>query len=386
MSAPVRILHVHSTFNLGGKEARAVRLMNAFGDSAEHTILSASPGQTEASEAIAPEIDVDFPDDGPQLTGVPTPRRLWAIAKYMEGFDLVLTYNWGAFDAVMARRLYAPFLKLPPLVHHEDGFNQDETAILNPKRNRYRRLGLGAAYRLVVPSHRLEHIALAYWGRKPRNLLRIANGIPIAPYAAPPAEDAIPGLVKGEGEVVVGTVAGLRPVKNLPRLVRAFAAMSSRKARLVIVGSGPECETICAEARRLGVAARLHMPGFLSDPAEWIGRFDIFALSSDSEQQPISLIEAMAAGLPCAATSVGDIPAMVAPENRPLIVPPQDEAALAAALDTLAGRADLRAALGSANRAKAAAEFDEGAMIAAYARLYCEAISRPGALGAHGAA
>ena len=382
MSAPVRILHVHSTFNLGGKEARAVRLMNAFGDSAEHTIFSASPGQTSASGAIAPGIDVDFPDDGPQLTGVPTPQRLWGIAKYMAGFDLVLTYNWGAFDAVMARRLYAAVLRLPPLVHHEDGFNQDETGALNPRRNRYRRVGLGAAYRLVVPSARLEGIARTAWGRSANKLVRIANGIPVARYAVPPSEDAVPGLVKGEGEVVVGTVAGLRPVKNLPRLVRAFAAMNSRKARLVIVGEGPECETIAAEARRLGVAARLHMPGFLTDPSRWIGRFDIFALSSDSEQQPISLIEAMAAGLPCAATDVGDIPEMVSADNRPLIVDPEDEAALAAALDTLAERPDLRRAIGRANREKAAAEFDEGAMIAAYARLYSEAIRRPGAFRA----
>ena len=53
------------------------------------------------------------------------------------------------------------------------------------------------------------------------------------------------------------------------------------------------------------------MPGFLADPARWIGHFDIFALSSDSEQFPISLIEAMAAGLPAVATAVGDVSAIV---------------------------------------------------------------------------
>ena len=242
--------------------------------------------------------------------------------------------------------------------------------MLNPRRNRYRRVGLGAAYRLVVPSTWLEGIAHTAWGRSAKKLVRIANGIPISRYAIPPAEDAIPGLIKGEGEIVVGSVAGLRPVKDLPRLVRAFAAMTSRKARLVIVGEGPECETIAAEARRLGVTARLHMPGFLPDPSRWIGRFDIFALSSDSEQQPISLIEAMAAGLPCAATDVGHIPAMVSADNCPLIVHPEDEAALAAALDTLAERPDLRRAIGRANRDKAAAEFDESFIIAAYAPLW----------------
>ena len=77
------------------------------------------------------------------------------------------------------------------------------------------------------------------------------------------------------------------------------------------------------------------MPGFLADPARWIGHFDIFALSSDSEQFPISLVEAMAAGLPAVATAVGDVSAIVSADNRPLIVEPDDEAAFAAALDSL---------------------------------------------------
>jgi glycosyltransferase involved in cell wall biosynthesis len=375
--APVRILHCHSTFSLGGKEARAVRLMNAFGDAAEHVVLSAMPDRLAARDAIARGIKADFPTDAPPLAGAPTPLRLWRLARYMRGFDLVLTYNWGAFDAVMARRLFARVTRLPPLVHHEDGFNEDEAERLSPKRNRYRRLGLKAAHRLVVPSERLEKIARRDWGRE---ALRIPNGVPVAAFAQPPEPGAIPGFERQGDEVVIGTVAGLRAVKNLPRLVRAFAAMTHRPARLVIVGEGPESERIAAEARAKGVAARLLMPGFLSQPARWIGHFDIFALSSDSEQFPISLVEAMAAGLPAVATAVGDVPFIVSEDNKPLIVAPEDEAGFAAALDSLADRADLRRAMGEANRALAQERYDEAAMIAAYARTYGEAIGRPGAL------
>ena len=102
--------------------------------------------------------------------------------------------------------------------------------------------------------------------------------MPVARFRQPPAPDAIPGFERRPGEVVIGTAAGLRKVKNLPRLVRAFAAMRHEEARLVIVGEGPESEAIAAEARARGVAARLLMPGFLGDPARWIGHFDIFAL------------------------------------------------------------------------------------------------------------
>ena len=376
MNGAVRILHAHSTFSLGGKEARAVRLMNAFGDTAEHSVISASPGQFSARDALHREIRADFPEDAPSLTGQPTPLRLLRLARFMRGFDLVLTYNWGAFDMVMARRLFGRALKLPPLVHHEDGFNEDEAQARKPSRNLYRRLGLGAAYRLVVPSQRLAGIARTEWSQPAPKVERIGNGVPVDRYSLPPDAGAI-GAGGERGEIVIGTVAGLRAVKNLPRLVRALAAMKTTKARLVIVGEGPESERIMAEARASGVAARVDLPGFRADPASWIGAFDIFALSSDSEQFPISLVEAMAAGLPVVATGVGDVPGMVSADNQPLIVAPGDEAAFTAALDALAGRQDLRHAIGLANREKAVLEYDERAMIARYARLYGEAIGRP---------
>jgi len=372
---PIRILHAHSTFSLGGKEARAVRLMNAFGDAAEHTILSSVPNELSARAAIDRAIKVRFPTDAPPLAGPPNPVRLFRLARSMRRFDLVLSYNWGAMDAVMARRLFGG----PPLVHHEDGFNEDEAEGLNPKRNRYRRIALPAAHRLVVPSERLEAIALQDWTQPREKVERIANGIDIARFIQAPDACAIPGLKRTPGEIVIGTLAGLRAVKNLPRLVRAFASMQNRKAKLVIVGEGPESERIAAEARRCGVASRLLMPGFMADPAQAVRCFDIFALSSDSEQFPISAVEAMAAGIPIAATAVGDIPHMVSDDNRPLIVDRDDEAALAAALDTLTDRTDLRRSIGLANREKAAAEFDEGRMIACYARLYGEAIGNPDA-------
>lgn len=366
----VRILHAHSTFSLGGKEARAVRLMNAFGDAAEHSVISAMPEQLSARAALDPAIRVDFPKAAPSLTGQPSLTRLYRLSRYMREFDLVLTYNWGAFDMVMAKYLF----RGPPLVHHEDGFNEDEANGLKRSRNLYRRLGLSSAHKLVVPSRRLEAIARKAWAQPGDRLARISNGIDVARYSQAPEPGSIPGFERREGEIVIGTIAGLRAVKNLPRLVRAFAGMREKNARMVIVGEGPQCERIAAEARAHGVADRLLMPGFLPRPERYVGHFDIFALSSDSEQFPISLVEAMAAGRPVAATAVGDIPSMISEDNRPLIVDREDQAALAAALDTLAQRADLRRCIGQANRERARAEYDEARMIGRYASLYDEAM------------
>jgi L-malate glycosyltransferase len=372
----LHILHCHSTFSLGGKEARAVRLMNAFGTAARHTVLSAVPDALGARDAIDPGIIVDFPARAPSLQGKPALSRYRTLASYMQRFDLILTYNWGAMDAVMTRRMFPK--DLPPLVHHEDGFNVDETEALKTKRNLFRRLGLPAAYALVVPSQRLEAIALDVWKQPMRRVHRIANGININAYRARPTI-SIPGLRRNPGEVVIGTLAGLRAVKNLPKLVRAAAAVPN--SRLVIIGEGPERDAIVAEAARLGYADRLVLPGFMAGPHRYIGLFDIFALSSDSEQFPISLIEAMAAGLPCVSTNVGDVIDMVSKENRPFVVDAGNEMAMRDALIRLAGDANLRAALGVTNQAKTRSQFDETGMIAAYQALYENAVAWPGALG-----
>jgi len=364
-SAPVRILHAHSSFSLGGKEARAVRLMNAFGDQAEHTILSGMPDQLGARDAIDPDIIVDFPTDAPSLQGKPGLRRYLALAEYMRGFDLVLTYNWGAMDAVMAHRLFRAMRGLPPLVHHEDGFNEDESVRRNWKRNLFRRLALRTASAVVVPSQTLARIARGEWKVDDR-LAIIANGIDVAAYAGAPSLP-IAGLEKGQGEVVIGTVAGLRKVKNLPRLVAAAASLR-QQARLVIVGEGPERAAIAAKAAACGWDTRFVMPGFMTQPHRWIGHFDILALSSLSEQAPIAVIEAMAAGLPVASLDVGDIAAMVAPENLPFIA--SDETAFRGALEHLVSDASLRRSVGEANRRRAAELFDERAMISAYSALY----------------
>jgi glycosyltransferase involved in cell wall biosynthesis len=378
MAAPLNILHLHSSFDLGGKEARAVRLMNAFGDRAKHVIVSGVPDALGARAAIAPGIRYEIAQNPPPLTGRPSVARYEAIAKFMARFDLVLTYNWGAIDGVMARRVFSK--NMPPLIHHEDGFNADEAVRLNPVRNVYRRLALPVAHALVVPSHVLERIALGIWKQPRDRVRRISNGIDTARYGKKPDPRALPGYRHLPGHVVVGTLAGLREVKDLPMLVRAMGGMKT-KAQLVIVGEGPERQAIVDTVENMGMEKTVFLPGFAADPHRYMGLFDIFALSSRSEQQPIAVMEAMATGLPIASVPVGDVAQMVAPENADFITQARDAVQLRDQIERLAGYPDFRRHVGKANQARARALFDEAAMIASYAALYSEAVGRPGALG-----
>lgn len=370
------ILHLHSTFAAGGKELRCVQLINAFGHHARHSIVSAMPDRMKAADLISSKNAVNYPKKFPSLQGRPTPGRLQKIAKAMKQYDLVLTYNWGAMDAVMAHTIFSESMSLPPLIHHEDGFNEDERHRLKWTRNLYRRIALGKAQGLVVPSEKLEEIALDTWQQPMGRVKRIANGIETRAFAKRPKPDAIAGCPKDDNDLWVGTLAGLRQVKNLPRLVEAFAVLP-QEWRLVIVGDGPEKDTIRQAAERLGISDRVFLPGFVAEPARYVGLFDIFALSSDTEQFPISVLEAMAASLPVVAPAVGDIADMVSDENARLIASPGDTKALGTALLELAENAEMAGQIGEANRVKALAEFDEKAMIGSYRRLYWSAMGLP---------
>lgn len=374
--AAVRILHLHSSFNLGDQESRTGRLMNHFGDQAEHTVLSAVDDAFGAAEAIDRRVKVTFPKDAaPSLKGMPAIGRYRQLAQYMKKFHLVLTYNWGAMDGVMAHTLFTRSMNLPPLIHHEDGFNDDEIDRLKKRRNWFRTIALQRSNALVVPSKTLEHIARTIWHQPLDKICRFPNGIDTDHFNRRPQRGSFPGFQKRNGEIVVGTIAVLRSIKNLPRLVRAVA-VAGPNVRLAIVGDGPKRGAIMAEAERLGIADRVMMPGYLRDPARYIRLFDIFALSSDSEQYPISLLEAMTSAIPVVSTDVGDVKNIVARENRPFIVPRADEASLAQAIRELANDAGLREKLGAANRSLACALYDEETMFARYRQLYGSAMKR----------
>ncbi len=374
-SALPKILHLHSTFDAGGKELRCVRLINAWEREADHAIVSSEPDKRSAAQLLSSKVRVSWPKF-PSLTGHPWPGRLKKLAAAMAGYDLICTYNWGAIDAVMAHTLFADVHKLPPLVHHEDGFNEDEAGGLKWQRNLYRRIALGRTGALVVPSHVLEDIALGPWQQPRSRVRRIPNGIATRSFAASPKRDLLPGLIKHKDEFWIGTLAGLRKVKQLDSLIRAMTLVPP-DWQLVIAGEGPERAYLTDLAEELGLEDRVHMPGFVEDPAKLIGLFDIFALSSRSEQQPISVIEAMAAGLPVVAPRVGDIGRMVASDNGPALVEPGDQQALTKMLDTIARDPAARKRMGQANRAKAREEFDERRMIDRYHALYWGLMNRP---------
>ncbi|MBY9062188.1 glycosyltransferase family 4 protein [Sphingomonas yunnanensis] len=378
MSQPLSLLHVLPSFDLDARGARVARLMTAFGDRARHRLVIADTGRLAARQRIGKGVRYEIAQEAAPLAGKPSFARYEALAKLMRGHDLVLTYDWAAIDAVMARRVFAR--GLPPVIHHEDGFVDAEAGGLRRDRTIYRRLALSAAHALVVPSRALERIALETWKQPRVRVHRVGNGVATALYAERPDPRALPGFARSERELTIGAVGALLPHKDLPALVRAVGGLSTR-FRLVIVGDGPEREAIERAALAMGIDDRVVLTGAVERPYRYMGLFDLLALSSASEQTPTSVIEAMAAGLPVVSPPVGDVAEMVAPENLPFVTEHHGEVRLRDAIQALALDPALRGRVGAANRAKARAEFDEADMIARYGALYAEAAGRPACLG-----
>jgi glycosyltransferase involved in cell wall biosynthesis len=350
------LLHVFASFATGGPQVRFARLANRFGRQFRHAVV-AMDGQHEARALLDPGLDVRFPQVGVRKGDTRGNLCRFRAALRDIAPDLLVTSNWGSIEWAVARIGTGV-----PHLHMEDGFGPEERARQVARRVFARRLLLRRAT-VVLPSRLLWRIATETW-RLPQSSLRLLpNGIDVDRFAAArPRRTVKP--------VVIGTVAALRPEKNIARLIRALARLPApMKTRLVIVGDGSERPALQALAAAEGVGAQVEFVGHRADPAPLYAGFDIFALSSDTEQMPLSVLEAMASGLPVAATDVGDVAAMLDPANRPYVVARED-GALADALAGLAARSDLRASLGAANRARAEAEFAETDMVAGWRDLF----------------
>jgi glycosyltransferase involved in cell wall biosynthesis len=331
---------------------RFAALANRFGLAWRHAIV-AMDGNTACRERLAPDLDVTFPavalSKGDTVGNLRRCRRALLDLRP----DVLVTYNWGAIEWAMANLLVRT-----RHIHVEDGFGPEERAGQLLRRVWTRRLVLRRAT-VVLPSRTLERIALDIWRLPPGRVRYIPNGIDVSRF--------LQG--KGGGEVpVIGTVAALRGEKNFVRLLEAFALLR-QPARLVIVGDGPERAALEARALELGIAGAVQFTGHLAAPQAVFRSFDLFALSSDTEQMPLSVLEAMASGLAVAATDVGDVAAMLAAENRPFVVA-RDAAALAEAMAALLADPARRGAIGNANRARAERDYDQETMFQAYAALF----------------
>ncbi len=349
------LFHVFPTFDAGGAQIRFAAIANHFGPRLRHIIV-ALDGRVGAAARLNSDVPFRCLDVAVRKGTLAGNLGNFRSVLKSEKLDLLITHNWGAIEWAMARA--GTGIRH---IHIEDGFGPDEARGQLWRRVLTRRLVLRQST-IIVPSRTLERIARDVWRLPRAHLHYIPNGIDLERFKRrSTGENPIP---------VIGTVSALRREKNLQRLLRAFARTVQRiPCQLVIVGDGTERNALEDTARELGVSNFVRFEGHVPDPSSLYGTFDIFALTSDTEQMPYTVIEAMAAGCPIAATDVGDIREMVAAENRPFIVA-KDEDAVSDALVRLLMDGDLRKTIGGANLRTARERYSQDTMFRAFAEIY----------------
>ena len=168
---------------------------------------------------------------------------------------------------------------------------------------------------------------------------------------------------------MIVSVGRLRPPKDVTTLLRALALVRGDYTALV-VGGGPGLAEAEAERRRLGLCDVVRLAGERDDVPATLASSHVFVLSSRSEALPVSILEAMAAGLPVVATRVGGVPELVRDGETGFLAPASDATALAAPIQRLVDSPELRARLGSGGRARVEEHFGLESFLNAHLDLY----------------
>jgi glycosyltransferase involved in cell wall biosynthesis len=230
------------------------------------------------------------------------------------------------------------------------------------------RLNYGGADAVVAVAEALAD-DLARTARLPRAGIDVVHNPVVTPglLAGARSVPAHPWFAPGADVPVILGIGRLAPQKDFANLIEAFALVRrERPARLLILGEGPDRAALEASVRRLGLGDDVALPGFVPDPASYLGHAALFALSSTFEGFPTVLIEALACGCPVVSTACPTGPdEILMGGTYGRLVPVRDPQALAQA--TLA---TLAAPLPRADAMRRGAEFTVDAVVPRYEALF----------------
>lgn len=358
----IRVLHVLHALGVGGAERRVLRLgLGLDPDGYDIHVLTVRP----VVGGVLPwpqERHTYFPIAPGVQWG-----RLSALVRFMRegGFDVVHSHNWATmFHGVLAGRLAG----VPVVLHGEHGRNDVDRAGVPFKRDLLAGALARLTTRLVAVNDAVAAEIQGRWKLDSKKIVCLPNGVDLNRFAPRADTD------RGRDEFVIGTVARFDGIKNLPCLVRAFERMHvgqpRLRARLVLVGAGPDMEAVRALARQGQSSERIEFPGETDRPEQWYPRFDLFVNSSFSEGMSNAILEAMACGVPVVASAIAGNLCWLREDVNALFFPSDDDVALADRLVRLASDRALRQRIGAENLRRVQTEYDNRVFLARYDALY----------------
>lgn len=358
------VLQVVLTLNPGGTERLVLDLVRRLGDRSRQSVCCLDEAGLWGQELARSGTFVSALGRRPGFH--PLLARGIAGAARAVGATVLHCHQYTPFVYGALSRVARPGLRV---IFTEHGRLSD--APPSPKRRLINPLLAHAATRIVSVSHDLKRHMVGE-GLPAARIDVVHNGIEVGPPRIPATAAALRHELGIPADaIVVGTVARLDPVKHLQTLLEAVATVGARGRPVValVVGDGPERGRLESEARSRGLSGEVHFLGHRDDARRYLQAMDIYVNSSVSEGISLTILEAMAAGLPVIATAVGGTPEIV-DDAVGRLVPGRDAAALADAIALLAIHADTRGSLGAAARSRVVERFTIESMVNRYFDLY----------------
>lgn len=367
------VVHVIYRLDFGGLETLLVDCINHMPAHRYRHAIVCLTGYTDFARKIRDPDVALFALDKQPGPGLGIHLTLWRLLRRLRP-AILHSYNYATAEYAFT----AWAAGVPVRIHAEHGRDASDPQGLNRKHNFLRRALAPWIHRYIPVSDDLRQWLTSHVGIASAKTELIQNGVDTVRFAPGPAPAGLPW--DGEqGVFVIGTVGRLQEVKDQASLIDAFALLCERRPelrprlRLAIVGDGPLRAALSARAADAGIGDLVWMPGARHDIAELMRGFSLFALSSIAEGTPVTLLEAMACGLPVVASAVGGIPALVqdgVTGTLVLAAPQSKPDAFAAALECYLDDPVSLAAQGACARERIERHYSVAAMVGAYMALY----------------
>jgi len=362
----IRLLYIVTLPDLGGAQSHVLELARGLRTAFDLHLATGRAGpltfaarELDVPVHFVPSLgrDIDPASDAAAL------REITALLRHLHP-DLVHAHSSkaGFIGRLAARIVGAPAV----FTAHGWGFTPGVPWLRAQAARIAETLAAPLASAIICVSAYDAGLARKYLPCTGNRVFMVHNGIPVdAPVASPARQPA---------RVIM--VARFSEPKDQSLLLRAFAtARGQSQARLVLVGSGPELPACQLLARRLGIAPFVDFLGDREDVPSLLAGASILALTTRYEGLPVSILEAMRAGLPVVASDVGGIAEQVEHGTTGILVPRGDVDATAAALCMLLRDPSLRQAMGEAGRRKFLREFTVDRMLAQTEAIYARVLA-----------
>jgi glycosyltransferase involved in cell wall biosynthesis len=333
-------------------------------DRMRHSIVCLK-GEAEIADMLPPETNIFCMHAKPNELKLPL--RLASLVRKVRP-DVIHSRNWGAWPDMCLGRILACRWPPVPFIYSFHGLGK--AGYMPWRRRAASKIMVHVTSHLFTVSRQSRDLMVSQWGWPAKRTEVIPNGVDTSKF--------FPNPHPRKDRLVIGSVGNLRAVKNHALILKACAklAQQGNDLEIRIAGEGEEREPLLQLAQRLDLVGRLSLPGKISDVAGFLNDLDIFVLSSDSEQHPNALNEAMACGVASISTRVGCVEDLLDNGRCGKIIEPGDVEGLAMAIRDLSTSESLRESFSEAGLLQVRVAYSLEVMLKKYKDFYMIAANR----------